>query len=140
MQDDNWQQILKIAEQKHRSCQVSSYLYGVISQKVYEMSGSLEDYSKDVMPVAKIYRPLRQRIYGVLFHEKPTVTAVKEWCVESKTVPSQPTDYPVVRMPNVGKLIAKHTGACKLFYSNQVVMKLNEYCNRWCRLMKCHGH
>ena len=140
MQDDNWQQILKIAEQKHRSCQVSSYLYGVISQKVYEMSGSLEDYSKDVMPVAKIYRPLRQRIYGVLFHEKPTVMAVKEWCVEIKTVPSQPTDYPVVRMPNVGKLIAKHTGAFKLFCSNQVVTKLNEYYNKRCRLMKCHGH
>jgi hypothetical protein len=115
MQDDNWQQILKIAEQKHRSCQVSSYLYGVISRKIYEISGSLEDYSKNITPVAKIYLPLRQRIYGVLFHEKPTVTAVKEWCVESKTVPSQPTDNPVVRMRNVGKLIAEHTGAFKLF-------------------------
>jgi len=115
MQDDNWEQILKIAEQKHRSCQVSSYLYGVISQKVYEMSGTLEDYSKDVMPVAEIYRPLRQRIYGVLLHEKPTVTAVEEWCVESSRVPRQPTDVPVVRMRSVGKLIAEHTGAFKLF-------------------------
>jgi hypothetical protein len=115
MQDDNWQQILKIAEQKHRSCQVPSYLYSVISQKVYEMSGCLEDYSKNATPVAKIYRPLRQRIYGVLLHEQPTVTAVKEWCVESSTVPSQPTDVQVVRMHSVGKLIAKHTGAFKLF-------------------------
>jgi hypothetical protein len=79
------------------------------------MSASLEDYSKDVMPVAKIYRPLRQRIYGVLFHEKPTVTAVKEWCVESSTVPKQPTDVPVVRLGSVGKLIAEHTGAFELF-------------------------
>jgi hypothetical protein len=115
MQDDNWQQILKIAEQKHRSCQVSSYLYGVISQKVYEMSGCLEDYSKNVMPVAEIYWPLRQRIYGVVFHEKPTVTAVEEWCVKSSTVPSKPTDVQVVRMRSVGKLTAKHTGAFKLF-------------------------
>jgi hypothetical protein len=78
------------------------------------MSGSLEDYSKDDMPVAKIYRPLRQRIYGVLFHEKPMVMAVDEWCVESNIVPSQPTDVPVVRMRSVGKLIAGHNGAFKL--------------------------
>lgn len=115
VQDDNWQQILNIAEQKHRSCQVSSYLYRIISWNVYELSGCLEDYSKNVTPVAEIYRPLRQRIYGVLLHEKPTVTAVEEWCVESSKVPSQPTDVRVVRMRSVGKLIAKHTGAFKLF-------------------------
>ena len=107
MQDDNWRQILNLAEQKHRSCQVPSYLYSIISHKVYEMSGNLEDYSKGDMPVAKIYQPLRQRIYGVLFHEKPTVTGVKEWCVESSTVPSEPTDVPVVRIRSVGKLIAE---------------------------------
>ena len=132
MQDDNWRQILNLAEKKHRSCQVQSYLYSVISQNVYEMSGNLEDYSKKDMPVAKIYQPLRQRIYGVLFHEKPTVTAVNEWCVESRTVPSQATDVPVVRMRGVGKLIAENTGAVHsscLFYSEQVVTKLNEYCN-----------
>ena len=115
MQDDNWQQILDLAEQKHRSSQVSSYLYIVISRKVYEMSGNLEDYSKGDKPVAKIYQPLRQRIYGVLFHEKQTVTAVNEWCVESSTVPSEPTVVPVVRMHSVGKLIAERTGAFKLF-------------------------
>ena len=91
------------------------YLYNVISHNIYEMSGSLEDYSKDVMPVAQIYRPLRQRTYGVLLHEKPTVTAVKEWCVESSTVPSQPTYVPVVRLCSVGKLVAEHIGAFKLF-------------------------
>jgi hypothetical protein len=114
-QDDNWQQILKLAEQKHWSCQVTAYQYSVISRKVYELSGSLEDYSKDVIPVAKIYQPLRQRIYGVLLHEKPTVMAVDEWCVQSSIVPSQPTDVPVRRLRSVGKLIAEHTGAIKLF-------------------------
>jgi len=91
------------------------YLYDVISRKVYEMSGNLEDYSKKDIPVAKIYQPLRQRIYGVLFHEKTTVTAVSEWCVENRKVPSQPTYVPVMRMPSVGKLIAENTGALKLF-------------------------
>jgi hypothetical protein len=108
MQDDNWQQILKLAELKHRSSQVPSYLYAIISRKVYEMSGSLEDYRKDDMPVAKIYRPLRQRIYGVLFHKKPKVKAVQEWCVESIIVPSNPTDVPVVTLPSIGKLITEH--------------------------------
>jgi len=116
MQDNNWQQILKLAEKKHRTCQVTTYLYGIISQNVYQMSGSLEDYSRDDMPVAKIYRPLRQRIYGVLLHEKPTVKTVKEWCVESSKVPSQPTDVPVLRMPSVGKLIADHTGSFKFLF------------------------
>jgi hypothetical protein len=94
------------------------------------MSGSVEDYCKGDMPVAKIYRPLRQRIYGVLLHEKPTVTAVKEWCVESSTVPSQPTDVQVVRMLSVGKLIVEHSCSFKLFYCKQVVTKLNEYYNK----------
>jgi hypothetical protein len=79
------------------------------------MSGSLEDYRKGDMPVAKIYWPLRQRIYGVLFHEKPTVTAVKEWCVESSIVPSEPTDVQVMRLRSVGKLITEHNVAFKLF-------------------------
>ena len=79
------------------------------------MSGSLEDSSRGDKSVAKIYRPLRQRIYGVLLHEKPTVTAVKEWCVEGSTVPSQPTDVPVERMHSIGKLTAEHTGLFKLF-------------------------
>jgi hypothetical protein len=74
------------------------------------MSGSLENYRSGVMPVAKIYRPLRQRIYGVLFHEKPTVMVVEEWCVESSTVPSNPADVPVVRLHSVGKLITEHNG------------------------------
>jgi hypothetical protein len=109
---------------------VTTYLHNVISRNVYEISGCLEDYSKGDMPVAKIYRPLRQRIYGVLLHEKPTVTAVREWCVESSTVPSQPTDVQVVRMPSVGKLIAEQTCSLKLFYCEQVVTKLNEYYNK----------
>jgi len=80
------------------------------------MSGCLEDYSKDDMPVAKIYQPLRQRIYGVLLHEKPTIKAVQEWCVESSVVPSQPTDVPVVRMHSIGNLIAEHTGSFKFLF------------------------
>jgi hypothetical protein len=108
MQDDNWQQILKLAEQKHRSCQVPSYLYAIILRKVYEMSGSLEDYRTDDVPVAQIYQPLRQRIYGLLFHEKPTVMSVEEWCVESSEVPSDPNDVPVMRLHDVGKLITEH--------------------------------
>jgi hypothetical protein len=71
----------------------------------------MEDYRKSNIPVAKIYRPLRQRIYGVLFHEKPTDMAVKEWCVESSTVPSNPKDVPVVRLRSVGKLITEHNFA-----------------------------
>jgi hypothetical protein len=108
IQDENWQQILEVAEEEHRSCQVT-YLYSAILWKAYEMSECLEDYSRrDIVPVAKIYRPLRQRIYGVLFYEKPTVTTVKEWCIESMQVPSEPTDVPVVRFPSIGKLLAEH--------------------------------
>jgi hypothetical protein len=55
-------------------------MYPVMLGKVYELSISLEDYScSDIVPTAKIYQPLRQRIYGVLLHEKPKATAVKEW-------------------------------------------------------------
>jgi hypothetical protein len=73
------------------------------------MSASLEDYrTSKIVPVAKIYQPLRLRIYGVLFCEKPTVTTVKEWCIESMQVPSEPTDVPVVRFCNIGKLLPEH--------------------------------
>jgi hypothetical protein len=88
------------------------------------MSASLEDYSKvDMLPVAKIYRPLRQRIYGVLLYEEPTVKAVNEWCVESSEVPSKPTEVEVVRLSSVGKFIAEHNWCIQvcLFYSDQVV-------------------
>ena len=108
-QDENWRQILELAEEKHRSCQATIYLYNVILRKAYEMSESLEDYHRrDLVPVAKIYQPLRQRIYGVLFYEKPTVTAVKEWCVDSARIPSEPTDVQVTRFHNIGKLVAEH--------------------------------
>jgi hypothetical protein len=72
------------------------------------MSASLEDYSRVDKPVAKIYLPLRQRIYGVLLYEKPTVTAVSEWCVESSRVPSRPTDVTVERLCSFGEFIAEH--------------------------------
>ena len=109
IQDENWRKILELAEEKHRSCQAMIYLYNVILRKAYEMSGSLEDYRRsDLEPVAKIYQPLRQRIYGVLFYEKPTVTAVKEWCVDSTRIPSEPTDVQVTRLHNIGKLVAEH--------------------------------
>ena len=108
IQNENWQQILELAEEKYRLCQ-AIYMYEVIWRKTHYMSASLEDYrSSNLVPVAKICRPLRQRIYGVLFYENPTVTSVKEWCIESKRVPREPTEVPVVRFHNIGKPVVEH--------------------------------
>jgi hypothetical protein len=74
--------------------------------KPYELSVSVEDYGRsDIVPIATIYQPLRQRIYGVLLHEKPQATAVKEWCIDNIRVPTEPTEVSVTRICNIGKFI-----------------------------------
>ncbi|XP_021923344.1 constitutive coactivator of peroxisome proliferator-activated receptor gamma-like isoform X1 [Zootermopsis nevadensis] len=122
IQDKNWQQILELAREKHCFSQAVPSMYPVMLGKAYELSISLENYgSSDTVPTAKIYQPLRQRIYGVLLHEKPTATTVKEWCIDSKTIPTEPTEVSVMRICNIERF---HPGLIKLW---------DETCEPYCR-------
>jgi hypothetical protein len=108
IQDENWRQILKLAQEKHCLSEVVTCMYTVMLGKAYELSICLEDYGRtDIVPAAKIYLPLRQRIYGVLLHEKPNATSVKEWCIESKSVPTAPTEVSIVRICNIGEPVVQ---------------------------------
>lgn len=100
---------MKLAREKHLSCDVPPHLYPVMLGEAYELSVALEDYSKDVEPTAKIYKPLRQRIYGVLLHDKPEATTVKEWCVEGMQCSRTPSEVTVTRIPKIGKPLAAQT-------------------------------
>ena len=57
----------------------------VFRGEAYEFSTVLEDYRNQEIPaIAHFMRKFRQRLYGVMFHEKPTYGEeifVPEWCM-----------------------------------------------------------
>lgn len=92
-----WNQILKEAKNRHRNGLNHSYIFTVLFDFPYEQATSIEDYTNvtGIPPSAKVLRPLRQRIYGILLKEKGVhgENKVKEWCVEG---PGSFNSYKVV--------------------------------------------
>ncbi|XP_069696026.1 constitutive coactivator of peroxisome proliferator-activated receptor gamma-like isoform X1 [Periplaneta americana] len=101
--EENWRQIKELARGKHVSSSTTKFLYGVIMGDGVVMGVSQEDYrNKDIVCVAKMYRSLRQRIYGILLLEKPGgATTVEELCVESDVCPTEYQQVSIEWIPNL---------------------------------------
>ena len=57
-------------------------IYSILKWSVYESSYCLEDYrvAHQIPPCARLFLPLRKRLYGVLLKESPKgSTTVNEW-------------------------------------------------------------
>ena len=81
-----------------------AHLYPVMLGLGYELSVALENYgSEGFLSTAEIYLPLRQRIYGILLHEKPHTNFVNELCVQSIKCPNMADEVPITWITNIGK-------------------------------------
>jgi hypothetical protein len=85
---DNWSKVLTIARRKHVVCENPPQVWAVLDGLLFECSTAIEDFRETDLPAAALaLRPLRQRIYGLLLHEKPRSLApivVTEWCMHGE--------------------------------------------------------
>ncbi|PSN42548.1 hypothetical protein C0J52_03837 [Blattella germanica] len=114
--DVNWMKILQRANEKNEKCEITEYMNSLMLGDDYRLSVALENYSdNNLVPTARLYLPLRQRIYGVLFFEKPTVSYVKEWCIEGMECPTEPSEVEIKWIKSIETL---HPGLLKLWSDN----------------------
>ena len=87
-------------------------LFSLLQRGCYQSSFNLEDYrrSHEIPPLGLLQRPIRQRLYGFLFFEKPGalndaqtdfVLTVDEWCYAGPTSLDEVTKQKAVMIPNV---------------------------------------
>ncbi|KAJ9580161.1 hypothetical protein L9F63_004178, partial [Diploptera punctata] len=85
---DNWNKLMSMAKKKLIHCEIPPQLWAIMNCQLYESSTALEDFREhDLPPSAIAFRPLRQRIYGLLLREKPTsgkAVIVTEWCMHGE--------------------------------------------------------
>lgn len=103
---DHWSQLMSLARRRHIQCENPSQMWGVLNELLYEVGTGVEDFREgDLPPTALALRPLRQRIYGLLLHEKPRTShhpiVVTEWCMHGKDSLSQPARVEPVSIPGV---------------------------------------
>ncbi|XP_032217699.1 constitutive coactivator of PPAR-gamma-like protein 1 [Nematostella vectensis] len=86
-------QVLNTVLQRHQAGQMSEIIYQILTKAEVTVSAALEDENNtDILPTPLLYRPIRQKVYGLLFdkkaydkkqgtmpHDAPPI--VKEWCV-----------------------------------------------------------
>lgn len=88
-------EVLAVAQKRHGSGQMTKMVYQILTKGEIMIGTTLEDeHSKTRLVTPLLYRPIRQRVYGILFDKKaydkscqpgkstrdpPPV--VKEWCV-----------------------------------------------------------
>ncbi|PSN42549.1 hypothetical protein C0J52_03836 [Blattella germanica] len=114
--DANWMKILQRANERNENCEITEYLNSLMLGDDYRLSVALENYSDvNLVPTARLYLPLRQRIYGVLFFEKPTVSYVKEWCIEGMECPTKSSEVEIKQIKGIETL---HPGLLKLWSDN----------------------
>ncbi|XP_069680027.1 constitutive coactivator of peroxisome proliferator-activated receptor gamma-like [Periplaneta americana] len=90
-----WSKIMSLARRRHTRCENPAPVWAVMNGLPYESSTALEDFREmDLPPAALALRPLRQRIYGLLLHEKPKTSSepvtVQEWCMYGEDSLIQP--------------------------------------------------
>ena len=101
--DVNWMKVLLRANERNEKCEITEYMNSLMLGDDYRLSVALENYSdNNLVPTARLYLPLRQRIYGVLFFEKPTVSYVKEWCIEGMECPTEPSEVEIKWIKSIG--------------------------------------
>nr|CAD7201348.1 unnamed protein product [Timema douglasi] len=118
----DWE-VLRIARERHLICDLPPILYPVMRGQPYELRVGLEDLGGDLEPAAKVYLALRQKIYGILFHDDPTgQSTVDEWCVEREELSDQPLEVDVVNV--TGDL---HPGLLELWTQGTPEMNLRRW-------------
>jgi hypothetical protein len=92
---DHWSELMILARRKHVHCENPPQVWSVMDGLLYELSTAIEDFRETDLPAAALaLRPLRQRIYGILLHEKPRSLeriVVKEWCMHGEDSLVRPT-------------------------------------------------
>ena len=81
-------------------------MWGVLNELLFESGTTMEDFREsDIPPTALALLPLRQRIYGLLLHEKPRTShhpvVVTEWCMHGDDSLSQPAQVEPVGIPGM---------------------------------------
>ncbi|KAK7913382.1 hypothetical protein WMY93_013593 [Mugilogobius chulae] len=103
-------------------------VYSVVSEGVIECSNSLEDEDDtELLPQALVYRPCRQRIYGLLLlHDADgNPPAIKEWFV----YPGNPLKEAEMIHPSPLKMQCDHPGLDVLWFSKEPeVSSLRQTC------------
>lgn len=80
--DPSEAEVLEIARERTRLCLLSPAAYSVLYKKEFRTNNDLEDFRDGkAKPIARILRPLRQKIYGILLNDSDKTTVV-EYCVE----------------------------------------------------------
>ncbi|PNF27038.1 hypothetical protein B7P43_G10404, partial [Cryptotermes secundus] len=92
---DHWNKLMSLARRRHVHCENPPEVWSVMSGLLYECSTAIEDFREsDLPPAALALRPLRQRIYGLLLHEKPRRSrepiVIREWCMHGEDSLVQP--------------------------------------------------
>ncbi|CAH0388496.1 unnamed protein product [Bemisia tabaci] len=91
----HWNAVLQRAEELHRSNYSTATVFAIVNGEPFETSTAFEDYrERDLPPFARLLRPMRTRLYGILFHEKPLNLEpqfVLEWCMEGPNSLNEPT-------------------------------------------------
>lgn len=80
---------MSLAKRRHAHCENPPQVLSVMHEQLFESSTAMEDFRElDLPPAALALRPLRQRIYGLLLHEKPRTShepiVVTEWCMHGE--------------------------------------------------------
>ncbi|XP_063224758.1 constitutive coactivator of peroxisome proliferator-activated receptor gamma-like [Bacillus rossius redtenbacheri] len=116
-EDRRWG-VMHEARIRHTTCEIPPFVYPIMRGKPYELSVGLEDFDGEMEAAAKVYRPMRQRFYGVLLHDDPAKRdTVEEWCVESKKISEAALNVKVQRVP--GNM---HPGLLRLWTENTSVI------------------
>lgn len=97
---------MSLARRRHVHCENPPQVWAVLNELLYESSTAIEDFREiDIPPAALALRPLRQRIYGLLLHEKPRTShhpmVVTEWCMHGDDSLSQPAQIEPVSIPGM---------------------------------------
>ncbi|XP_014286621.1 constitutive coactivator of peroxisome proliferator-activated receptor gamma isoform X2 [Halyomorpha halys] len=78
--NENWKNILRKAYELHSITVISSTVYGIIAQNTYSCATCLEDYRLKDLPASQtVFKPLREKLYGILLFENPEPCKIEEW-------------------------------------------------------------
>lgn len=78
--NENWKNVLRKAYELHSITVISSTIYGIIAQNTYSCATCLEDYRLNDLPASQnVFKPLREKLYGILLFENPEPCKIEEW-------------------------------------------------------------
>ena len=78
------QRVLDITYHRHQSGSMMKMVYQVLTKAEVTFGTTLEDeYCTDRPPCAVLFRPIRKKVYGILFDEssRKVRPVIREWCI-----------------------------------------------------------